>query len=304
MGILRVDGIKKSYGNHEVLKGVSFGLEEPGIRALIGPNGSGKTTLFSVITNLLKKDCGEIEILGMRNDNPDIFKKISFLKDNTVLYSYLSGLDHLKFIAYAQGLPSSRIDEVCEKIGISHYIGNKTGTYSLGMKQHLLIAMAIMNKPKLMILDEPLNGLDPTSVIKIRYLLQELARDKTAILLSSHTLSEIDFITSDILFLSNGTIINEDISKYKTAEYNFLLDEKSVSKAKTFFKGDTAIISRGLNLSYRTKNADVQNFIKIMTENNIEFTEMSKKKIGAEERYKTIFPEEVEKLRSYDSSII
>ena len=159
----------------------------------------------------------------MTNDNPDIFREISFLKDNRVLYSYLTGLDHLQFIAYAQSLPKSRIDEVCEIIGINNYVRDKTGTYSLGMKQHLLLAMAIMNKPKLMILDEPLNGLDPTSIIKIRKLLKEMANEGTAILLSSHTLSEIDLITSDILFLSEGKIIDEDISRYKTIEYKLLL---------------------------------------------------------------------------------
>lgn len=301
MDILKVEGLKKAYGENKVLKGIDLLLDSPGIRALVGPNGSGKTTLFSVIVNLLKKDSGDVEILGMKNHNPDIFKEISFLKDNTVLYTYLSGLDHLKFIAYAQDLPSSRINEVCEKIGISHYVGDKTGTYSLGMKQHLLIAMAIMNKPKLMILDEPLNALDPTSVIKIRHLFQELAADGTAILLSSHTLSEIDFITSDIFFLSKGTIIKEDISQYKTIKYDFLLDEKSANKAKEFYKNNKDVDLTGLSLSYRTKNTDIQTFIDVMSKNNIKFYEINKRKIGAEERYRSIFQEEftkMEKVRS------
>lgn len=304
MSILSVKNVTKSYGKNQVLKDITFSLEEPGIKALIGPNGSGKTTLFSVITNLLKKDSGEIKILGMENDNPQIFKKISFLKDNTVLYSYLSGLDHLKFIAHAQGLPSSRIDEVCESIGISGYVRNKTGTYSLGMKQHLLLTMAIMNNPKLMILDEPLNGLDPTSVIKIRTLLQQLAEDGAAILLSSHTLSEIDFLTSDILFLSKGKIIKEDISIYKTIEYDFLLKEESLGKAEMVFKNEENVIIRATKLTYRTESSDVQSFIRYMTESGIEFIEMSNRKIGAEERYKAIFPEEFVTMESGLGDII
>lgn len=296
MSILNIEDVTKSYGKNQVLKGVSFYLDEPGIKALVGPNGSGKTTLFLLITNLLKKDSGKIEILGMENNNPDIFRKISFLKDNTVLYDYLTGLDHLKFIAHAQNLPFFRIGEVCSKIGISDYVGNKTGTYSLGMKQHLLLAMAIMNKPKLMILDEPLNGLDPTSVIKIRHLLQQLAKEGTAILLSSHTLSEIDFITSDILFLSQGKIIKEDISIYKTIEYEFILEGDSISNAIEIFKDNKNISLKGSSLIYTTKPSDIQKFINTMTENGIKFSEMNKRKIGAEERYRAIFPKEFKKM--------
>lgn len=291
MNILKVENLKKAYGDNKVLKGVNLSIDSPGIRALVGPNGSGKTTLFSVITNLLKTDSGSVEVLGMKNNNPDIFREISFLKDNTVLYSYLTGLDHLQFIAYAQSLPKSRIDEVCEVIGINNYVGYKTGTYSLGMKQHLLLAMAIMNKPKLMILDEPLNGLDPTSIIKIRKLLKEMANDGTAILLSSHTLSEIDLITSDILFLSEGKIIDEDISRYKTIEYKLLLKDESISKASLLLENNKNITLRASNLIYRTKELDIQKFVNMMTENGIEFTEINKRRIGAEERYKSIFPE-------------
>lgn len=304
MSILSVENVTKSYGKNQVLKGVTFTIEKPCIKALVGPNGSGKTTLFAVITNLLKRDSGKIKILGMENNNPDVFKQISFLKDNTVLYSYLTGLDHLKFIAHAQNLPYSRIEEVCSRIGITDYVGNKTGTYSLGMKQHLLLAMAIMNRPKLMILDEPLNGLDPTSVIKIRRLLKQLSEEGTAILLSSHTLSEIDFITSDILFLSKGKIISEDISIYKTIEYELILKEDSVSKAMELFKDNTDIHIEGSKLTYKTKSNSIQSLINTMTENNIEFIDINRRKIGAEERYKAIFPEEFEKMEKISGGVV
>lgn len=304
MSILTVENATKSYGKNQVLKGVTFTIEKPCIRALVGPNGSGKTTLFAVITNLLKRDSGKIKILGMENNNPDVFKKISFLKDNTVLYSYLTGLDHLKFIAHAQNLPYSRIEEVCSRIGITDYVGNKTGTYSLGMKQHLLLAMAIMNRPKLMILDEPLNGLDPTSVIKIRRLLKQLSEEGTAILLSSHTLSEIDFITSDILFLSKGKIISEDISVYKTIEYEFILKESSISKAMELFKDNVNVHIEDSILTYKTESDSVQSLINTMTENDIKFTDINRRKIGAEERYKAIFPEEFEKMEKISGGTV
>ncbi|WP_311487587.1 ABC transporter ATP-binding protein [uncultured Helcococcus sp.] len=211
MAILKVTNLTKNYGKHEVLKGINLLLEEPGIYALIGPNGSGKTTLFNTISNLLKPTSGEIEVLGKKNTDASIFYEVSFLKDNRVLYEYLSGYDHLTFIQSAQKLPKERVDEVIKKMQIGHYVHKKVGDYSLGMKQSLLIAMAMLNKPKLMILDEPLNGLDPTSVIKVRYLLKELTENGTTILISSHTLSEIDLITDNIMFLKDGRIVEEKI---------------------------------------------------------------------------------------------
>lgn len=293
VSILKINNVRKSYGNNQVLKGINLNFEKPGIKALIGPNGSGKTTLFSIIVNLLKKDSGEILIQGMDHKDPKIFKKVSFLKDSSVLYGYLTGLDHLEFIAYAQGLPSSRIDEVCQKTGITNYVKKKVSTYSLGMKQHLLLAMVIMNKPKLMILDEPLNGLDPTAIIKTRGLLQELAEEGTAILLSSHTLTEVDYITSDILFLSKGKIINEDISVYKAIDYEFLLDKKSLGKAKTILSKEKNVTLKKDKLIYRTETTDIQKFITSLTAKGIEFKEINKRKIGAEERYRAIFAEEL-----------
>lgn len=168
MTILKVENLKKSFGSTDVLRGIDINIDEKGIYALIGPNGAGKTTLFNIISNLLNPTSGNIEVVGKKNTDSNIFYEVSFLKDNRVLYDYLSGYDHLEFIKTAQKLPKERIDEVINMMQIKEYVNKKVGDYSLGMKQHLLIAMAMLNKPKLMILDEPLNGLDPTAVIKVR----------------------------------------------------------------------------------------------------------------------------------------
>lgn len=215
MSILKIKDLKKKYGNHEVLNGINLQIETPGIYAVVGPNGAGKTTLFNLISNLIKADSGDIEVVGKKNTNEDIFFETSFLKDNNVLYDYLTGYDHLNFIKLAQKLPKDRVEEVVRKLQIESYMGRKVGDYSLGMKQHLLIALAMLNKPKLMILDEPLNGLDPTAVIKVRYLLKELVSQGTAILFSSHTLSEIDKLTGNIMFLKDGRIVEKKIRLFK-----------------------------------------------------------------------------------------
>lgn len=222
MSILKIENVTKNYGRHEVLKGVNLLLDKPGIVALVGPNGAGKSTLFNIISNLLKPTAGTIEVLGKKNTDPSIFLEASFLKDNRVLYEYLTGLDHLDFIRIAQKLPKSRVDEVIAKMNIQTYVKKKVGTYSLGMKQHLLIAMALLNKPKLLILDEPLNGLDPTSVILVRRLLKSLAAEGSVVLISSHTLSEIDQMTGNILFLKDGQIVESTFDEKLTAEEKYL----------------------------------------------------------------------------------
>lgn len=224
MEILKLEHVKKSYGNKEVLRDINLTLETSGIRAVIGPNGSGKTTLFNLIAHLLRPDSGTIHVVGKSNSDPSIFKEASFLKDNRVLYPYLTGLDHLSFIQSVQHLPKERTEEVIQKMQIGSYVRRRVHTYSLGMKQSLLIAMAMMNRPKLLILDEPLNGLDPTSVMKVRMLLQEMVEEGSAILISSHTLSEIDRMTNEIFFLKNGSLITEqrEAERNRTAEDRYM----------------------------------------------------------------------------------
>ncbi len=209
MSVLKIEKLTKKYGKHEVLKGVNLTIDGPGIYALVGPNGAGKSTLFNTIANLIQKTSGSVEILGKPNTDHSIFKEVSFLKDNTVLYDYLSGMDHLSFISRCQKLGEERSKEVINQLGLESYVNKRVKDYSLGMKQHLLIALAIMNKPKLMILDEPLNGLDPTSIIKVRKLLKDLVDNGTSILISSHTLSEIDLLADRIMFLKDGTVIED-----------------------------------------------------------------------------------------------
>ncbi|KON69285.1 ABC transporter ATP-binding protein [Peribacillus butanolivorans] len=286
--ILSVNNIHKSYGKEEVLKGISFDINNSEIVALVGPNGSGKSTLLNIINNLLPANNGKVNILGGSNKDPEVFRKISFMQDNTVLYDYLTGYDHLQFIGDLQRITKKHIFETAERIGIDGYLNKKVGHYSLGMKQHLLLAMALINQPKLLILDEPLNGLDPTSAIKVRELLLELAEQGTAILLSSHNLAEIDKVTSNILFLKNGVLIHEDLSAHKQVWYEikvmdvemaeFILSEANIT---TKFEGNRLYIC--------LKDENLQNIFELLKLHNIVVLDIEKKILGTEERYKKIF---------------
>lgn len=294
MAILRVTNLTKNYGKQEVLKGINLELEKPGIYALVGPNGSGKTTLFNTISNLLKPTSGEIEVVGKKNTDASIFYEVSFLKDNRVLYEYLSGYDHLIFIQSAQKLPKERVDEVIKKMQIGHYVHKKVGDYSLGMKQSLLIAMTMLNKPKLMILDEPLNGLDPTSVIKVRYLLKELEDSGTTILISSHTLSEIDLLTDNIMFLKDGRIVEEKIDIANDNIY--AINVEDAENLGNILEGFEYKIEDNL-LKVNLHERDIFELLTKLHENHIKYSDISKLKRGTEERYMEMFPEEMAKIK-------
>lgn len=286
--ILSVKNIEKSYGKDKVLKGVTFDIEKPQILALVGPNGSGKSTLLNVITNLLSADVGEVTILGKSNKEPQIFREISFMQDNSVLYDYLTGYDHLQFIADVQRLPKEQILKTADRIGITSYMNKKVGKYSLGMKQHLLLAMAVLNKPKLLILDEPLNGLDPTSAIKVRNLLLEIYKEGTAILLSSHNLAEIDRVTSQILFLKNGSLIIEDISLYEKVCYQFTTD--NIEKAQEILKANNMqneVVQDKLQVY--PNGFTINKVISVLDQKGITVLDMDKRVIGSEDRYQKIF---------------
>ncbi|MED3691121.1 ABC transporter ATP-binding protein [Peribacillus butanolivorans] len=286
--ILSVNNIHKSYGKEEVLKGISFDINNSEIVALVGPNGSGKSTLLNIIINLLPANNGKVNILGGSNKDPEVFRKISFMQENTVLYDYLTGYNHLQFIGDLQEITKKHIFETAERIGIDGYLNKKVRHYSLGMKQHLLLAMAIINQPKLMILDEPLNGLDPTSAIKVRELLLELAEQGTAILLSSHNLAEIDKVTSNILFLKNGVLIHEDLSAHKQVWYEIKMMDVEMAE---FILSEANITTKfeGNRLYICLKDENLQNIFELLKLHNIVVLDIEKKILGTEERYKKIF---------------
>lgn len=293
--IVEVKNLNKSYGKHKVLNDLSFKIEKPQVLALIGPNGSGKSTLMNCMMNLISFDSGEIEILGKSNKNYEIFREVSFLKDNRILYPYLTGFDHLKYICDIQKISQERIDQVIELADIGSFYKKIVSSYSLGMKQRLLLAMALCNNPKLILMDEPLNGLDTDSIFKFRDLIKNLGENNTTILISSHSLNELDYITNDILFLKGGSVIYEDIEIYKQTEYRIFLENSDDLKVLQSF-----LDTNSENIKYQIKEAEnfiifnlpdskINQVLSFIYENNIKIKKILAKTYGAEDRYRKIF---------------
>lgn len=217
--ILTVTSLSKHYGSQTVLFEIDFEITDTQIMALVAPNGTGKTTLLNVIANIEKADEGTVTIFGKDNSDYTIFREIAYLQDNTVLYAHLTGYDHLKFVANEHRLPKEALEALIDKIGIRHYLKKRIHQYSLGMKQHLLLAIALINQPKLLLLDEPLNGLDPDSVNLVRQLLTELKEAGTTVILSSHNLDEVERIADNIYFLVEEDLLNSRDVLVESSDY-------------------------------------------------------------------------------------
>ena len=280
--MLEVVNIEKSYGNKKILHDISFSIEKGQIKALVGPNGSGKTTLMNTMTNLLKRDGGQVLVDGKEFKDEKIFNHISFFKDEKILDENLYGMDYLNYIKNVYKRTKYDVDRVIKEIGIESFVKSKTGSYSLGMKKKLMLAMDFLPQRDIILLDEPLSGLDPTSVIKMMALIKKKAKDGQGILISSHSLNDIDEITNNILFLKDGKILEEVLENEKFIEIISSDNEKlsSVLKSKGF-NMDKNMIS--LN------NSSINDILSVIIENNIEILDIKRRSKTSQERYKEIF---------------
>lgn len=290
--IINVQGLKKRYHQQDVLKDITFQIENPQIVALVGPNGSGKTTMLNCLMNLLPFQEGEITILGKNHKDPSLFYEVSYLQDNRVLYGDLTGYDHLKFICKVQKLPISKVKEVAEYIGMDSYGKKRVRSYSLGMKQHLLLAMAVINNPKLILLDEPINGLDPTSAIHMRNILMDLHAKGTTIIISSHNLEEIDKMTNTIYFMKDGRILEESLTNLNIPHYSLFVSNAEQALQHLMNYAEDIQLQEGV-LTFSEATLPLQKAIKLLYKNDIQIMKIENKKIGAEKRYMELFESEL-----------
>lgn len=288
MVAVRITELTKTYKKHTVLQSVSLTIEGPGIWALVAPNGTGKTTLLNIMANLLKPTSGRVELLGKPNKNHRIFREVSYLQDNSVLFDYLTGYDHLKYVCDIHKLPPQRIAETAAYVGMESYLKKRVGSYSLGMKQHLLLAAAILPKPKLLLMDEPLNGLDPSSAILVRNILKELATAGTTIILSSHNLSEIDRVTRQVLFLKDGHLLEEDIAMHETVSYQLTMPHKETWEIHLESAGFSSS-KTDYGYTVKLERNTFQDLLNLAYAHHVDIADIQKIRSGTEKRYAELF---------------
>ncbi|MFH5184690.1 ABC transporter ATP-binding protein [Paenibacillus sp. TAB 01] len=221
--VLSVNNVKKTIKNKPIIKGISFEVYAGEIFGFLGPNGSGKTTTIRMLVDLIAPTEGSITICGydVHKDHNQALQYVGCIVENPELYSYLSGWENLEhFARMLPGVSKERIEEVVRIVGMDERIHDKVKTYSLGMRQRLGIAQALLNSPRLLILDEPTNGLDPQGIKEMREFIQRLAQTGLSLFVSSHLLSEIQQMCDRVAIITSGEVI-------KVGTVDELIDESA-----------------------------------------------------------------------------
>ncbi len=236
--VLEVKGITKLYKNNRGVKDISFDIYKGDIYGFLGPNGAGKTTVMKTIVGLCRADQGEINIFGYNvvNQFEQAMAKVGCIIETADSYEYLSAYDNLKIASrFYDGIDAKRIDEVLEIVGLSPFKKEKTSGFSLGMKQRLGVAGAILARPQFLILDEPTNGLDIEGMADIRNMIIGLAREQQiTFFVSSHLAHEMQLMCNRVGILNNGLLIKEgsitDILEKHTSLEEFFIEQAKNSR--------------------------------------------------------------------------
>ena len=221
--VLETKKLSKKFGNKEILKSIDMTIYEGDIVGLIGPNGAGKSTFIKTVLNLYKETEGEVSICGINVDEDfeSALSNVGCVIESPDLYPHLSGIKNLKIVALMNNIKDDEyIEKIIKMFKLNTRINDKVKKYSLGMKQRLGIACALIKKPKLLILDEPTNGLDPLGIKELREIIKNISEERNVtVLISSHILSEIENICDRIFVIDNGYIIDEiDVEDMKSHE--------------------------------------------------------------------------------------
>ncbi len=202
--ILTVSNLTKKFGYLTAVKDLSFSIEKGNVYGILGPNGSGKSTTLGIVLNVVNATGGTFTWFNGTTSTHNALKKVGAIIERPNFYPYMSALKNLKLVCKIKGVSEDRIEETLQLVGLWERKNSKFKTYSLGMKQRLAIASALLNDPEILILDEPTNGLDPQGIHQIRQIIKKIASQGTTILLASHLLDEVEKVCSHVVILRKG----------------------------------------------------------------------------------------------------
>ena len=251
--VLSLENITKFYGPVQALKNVSFQVPEGSVFGVLGPNGSGKTTLLSIILDVLKANKGTFLWFG-RSGSPEMRKKIGSLLETPNFYHYLSAINNLKVTQSISGRGEpGDIDNVLKKVSLYERRKSRFNTFSLGMKQRLAIASALLGDPKVLVLDEPTNGLDPVGIAEIRELIINLKKSGHTVILASHLLDEVEKVCTHVAILKTGVLLT-------TGEVEEVLRDEDIVelRASDLNRVDSLLSQLTQNVSIDTESNTVQ----------------------------------------------
>lgn len=290
--MLIVNNLCKTINKVNILKNISFEIDENEILGFIGPNGSGKSTTMKCIAGLYHPTSGSIFINGydISQQREETLSQIGASIESPALYPYLTGEEHFKLVAKWKGLNKTRINEMESFSGLKSDLKKEVRYYSMGMKQRLILSLAMMSKPKILILDEPTNGLDPQAIFELRNKLLDIKNEGTSILLSSHQLSEVDKLVDRIIFIKDGELIGEKtIDELHEKHISYILKTSDDLSSKNLLK-DYQILYDGECITIKCKSEiEFSNAISSLVNNNIAIYKITESIQDLETYYQNLY---------------
>jgi ABC-2 type transport system ATP-binding protein len=291
--ILSIKNLHKKYGKVHAVNNVSLEIQKGNVYGILGPNGSGKSTTLGIILNVVNKTSGEYNWFGGKIENHHALKKVGAIIERPNFYPYMTAKENLELVCKIKGVDYKKVDEKLEIVGLINRKDSKFKTFSLGMKQRLAIASALLNDPEILILDEPTNGLDPQGIHQVRDIIRLIASQGTTILLASHLLDEVEKVCSHVLVLRLGKIlyngkvdemINHNAYFELQSDNNQQLIEvlKTHPELESFEKNEDKIIV------YFKTQVEASALNRFFYENGISLQHLVKRKQSLEEQFLTL----------------
>ncbi len=289
--ILKISNLNKIFNKHlHAVKNVSFEIKKGNVYGILGPNGSGKSTTLGIVLNVVNKTSGDFEWFGGKVATHDALKKVGAIIERPNFYPYMTAKENLELVCKIKGTPFSKVDEKLELVGLLERKNDKFRTYSLGMKQRLAIASALLNDPEILILDEPTNGLDPQGIRQIRDIIKVIASQGTTILLASHLLDEVEKVCSHVVVLRKGEMLYQG-TVHNMIENNSFFELKSndIIRLKTVLDQhsfiENTIEEDGKLMVYLKQDIAAQDLNSYLFEQNIVLEHLVKRKNSLEEQF-------------------
>ena len=290
--ILKCENLYKTFGKKEILKNVSLEVKEGDILGFIGPNGAGKTTTIKLVLGLQNITKGRVLINGydVEKEFTKAIEKVGAIVENPDMYMYLTGYENLKLVSNLyKNISKERIDKIVRLVKLENRINDKVSKYSLGMRQRLGIAQAILHNPNLLILDEPTNGLDPEGIKEMRELLVSLAeKEKMAILISSHNLAELDNFCNKVCIIKNGEVIEtsdiENIKKDKITHFQ-IFEVNDTSNIKDILTENEIIILNKTTFKINIEKEKVDTIVEKLVKSKVRIYSIKEEEKTLEEAF-------------------
>lgn len=288
--ILSVNNLSKNYGKLQAVKNLSFEIEKGNIYGILGPNGSGKSTTLGIVLNVVNRTSGDFNWFNNSMSTHDALKKVGAIIERPNFYPYMSAVQNLELVCKIKGIDKSKIEEKLELVGLLERKDSKFRAYSLGMKQRLAIASALLNDPEILILDEPTNGLDPQGIHQIRELIIKIAATGTTILLASHLLDEVEKVCTHVVILRKGVkIYNGRVDELINSKGFFELSSQNNDALKAIVEKHTAFASvkeeNNMLKAFLSEDLSAEALNQYLFQNNIVLSHLVKRKESLEEQF-------------------